>query len=148
MKTLAKAAAMMLVAASTIAPLPANAASFSFSVGDQGRYDNYIGSQCRSHPNWRGCNDWGRNHRHWGRNDYQNWYRWNQPNLGSFAAGLFGFAIGSAIANSVNNSNDNRGYSANEWRVHVQNCQNRYRSYNPNTDQFLGYDGDYHYCRL
>lgn len=31
--------------------------------------------------------------------------------------------------------------------AHVQWCLNRYRSYNPQTDQFLGYDGYYHYCR-
>lgn len=30
---------------------------------------------------------------------------------------------------------------------HVRWCLNRYRSYNPRTDQFLGYDGYYHYCR-
>ncbi len=30
--------------------------------------------------------------------------------------------------------------------AHVQWCLNRYRSYNPRTDQFLGYDGQYHYC--
>lgn len=30
---------------------------------------------------------------------------------------------------------------------HVQWCLNRYRSYNPRTDQYLGYDGRYHYCR-
>jgi len=29
---------------------------------------------------------------------------------------------------------------------HVRWCENRYRSYNPATDQFLGYDGHYHYC--
>jgi hypothetical protein len=30
---------------------------------------------------------------------------------------------------------------------HVQWCLNRYRSYNPRTDTFLGYDGRYHRCR-
>ena len=30
--------------------------------------------------------------------------------------------------------------------AHVQWCLNKYRSYNPQTDQFLGYDGIYHYC--
>jgi hypothetical protein len=29
---------------------------------------------------------------------------------------------------------------------HVQYCLNKYRSYNPQTDQYLGYDGYYHYC--
>jgi hypothetical protein len=30
---------------------------------------------------------------------------------------------------------------------HVRWCLNRYRSYNPRTDMFLGYDGRYHRCR-
>jgi BA14K-like protein len=29
---------------------------------------------------------------------------------------------------------------------HVRWCDNRYRSYNRATDQFLGFDGQYHYC--
>lgn len=32
-------------------------------------------------------------------------------------------------------------------RAHVRWCLNRYRSYNPRTDQYLGYDGYYHFCR-
>lgn len=31
---------------------------------------------------------------------------------------------------------------------HVARCEARYRSYNPDTDMYLGYDGDYHYCEL
>jgi len=30
--------------------------------------------------------------------------------------------------------------------AHVQSCMNRYRSYNPGTDLFFGYDGRYHRC--
>ncbi len=29
---------------------------------------------------------------------------------------------------------------------HVEWCLDRYRSYNPRTDRFLGYDGEYHRC--
>lgn len=32
-------------------------------------------------------------------------------------------------------------------RAHVRWCHNRYRSYNPRTDLFFGYDGRYHRCR-
>jgi len=31
--------------------------------------------------------------------------------------------------------------------AHVRWCLNHYRSYNPRTDMFLGYDGYYHRCR-
>ncbi len=30
--------------------------------------------------------------------------------------------------------------------AHVNWCLNRYRSYDPGTDQYLGYDGLYHFC--
>ncbi len=40
---------------------------------------------------------------------------------------------------------DEYGYRSNG---HVARCEARYRSYDPETDMFLGYDGDYHYCRL
>jgi len=32
------------------------------------------------------------------------------------------------------------------FSAHVAWCQQHYRSYNPATDLFLGYDGKYHYC--
>jgi len=31
--------------------------------------------------------------------------------------------------------------------AHVQYCLGKYRSYNPSTDMFLGYDGYYHRCK-
>jgi hypothetical protein len=33
-------------------------------------------------------------------------------------------------------------------RGHVARCLARYRSYDPRTDTFMGYDGRPHYCRL
>jgi hypothetical protein len=34
------------------------------------------------------------------------------------------------------------------WARHVARCEENYRSYSAVTDQYLGSDGDYHYCRL
>jgi hypothetical protein len=34
------------------------------------------------------------------------------------------------------------------WSSHVARCEARFRSYNPRTDMYLGYDGEYHRCRL
>ena len=31
--------------------------------------------------------------------------------------------------------------------AHVEWCEARYRSYNPDTNMYLGYDGNYHRCR-
>jgi hypothetical protein len=33
-------------------------------------------------------------------------------------------------------------------RTHVARCEARFRSYNRYTDMYLGFDGDWHYCRL
>jgi hypothetical protein len=33
-------------------------------------------------------------------------------------------------------------------RTHVARCERRYRSYDRDTDMFLGFDGDWHRCRL
>ena len=34
-----------------------------------------------------------------------------------------------------------------QWQAHVAYCKSKYRSYNPATDQYLGYDGYYHFCK-
>jgi hypothetical protein len=40
-------------------------------------------------------------------------------------------------------------YSArNSIDFHVQRCLDRYRSYDPGSDTFMGYDGRRHYCNL
>lgn len=141
MHKLASAAVATVLAGLMIAPLPATAAS------NFGKQQNYVSQKCMAHPNWKGCDDWKDNHDHWGNNEYRNWYRWNQPNLGSVAAGIFGFAIGAAI---ISNMNRDGGYSSydGDFDDHVEACEARYRSYNAETDMFLGYDGDYHRCNL
>lgn len=60
------------------------------------------------------------------------WYR--TPWWG-FSVGIPGIGLGLGVGPGV-------GIGGN----HVAWCQNRYRSYNPSTDQFLGYDGRYRYC--
>jgi hypothetical protein len=39
-------------------------------------------------------------------------------------------------------------YSAGNSDFHVQRCLDRYRSYDPRSDTFMGYDGRRHYCNL
>jgi len=139
MKNLASAITATVLAGLMMAPAPASAASVQVDMGKQQRF---VSERCREHPNWRGCDDWRRNHNRWGSNDYRNWYRWNEPNVGSVAAGLFGFAVGAAIAGGMN-----RDYGGG-YDSHVAACEAKYRSYNAETDMFLGYDGRYHRCNL
>ena len=142
MKKLASAIVATGLAGLMMIPAPASAASVNISIGQQQRY---VSERCLEHPNWRGCDDWRRNHNRWGSNEYRNWYRWNQPNLGSLAAGIFGFAVGAAIVGSMNRNVDRFD---DDFDDHVAACEAEYRSYNAETDMFLGYDGDYHRCNL
>lgn len=102
--------------------------------------DRYIGNFCARNPNAGQCSDWRTNHRRWGNDQYQSFYRYHRNDRGfdnGLAAGLFGFAIGATVTGALGNTSD-----------HVRACQNRYRSYSARTDTFLGYDGSRHLCRL
>jgi len=145
MHKIASAAVALTLVGTMAIPSAANAASFNVQFGSQ---DRFVSDRCERHPNWKGCDDWRDNHHRWGRSDYQRWYRWNQPSIGNVGAGIFGFIAGAAIANSINNSNDN-GWSGNgSYSSHVARCEARYRSYDEETDSFLGYDGYRHRCNL
>lgn len=124
-----------VLAGTMMMPAPASAQSLRSQ-------ERFVSERCIENPRLRGCQDWRQNRHRWGHNQYRQWYRWNQPNIGSsIAAGIFGFAIGAAIGSNANRSSSS-------WDAHVARCEARYRSYNPRTDMFLGYDGQYHRCRL
>ncbi|ESX89458.1 MULTISPECIES: BA14K family protein [unclassified Mesorhizobium] len=60
------------------------------------------------------------------------------------AAGVGGFVLGSLL-----NQQPRTVYVGDEggsW--HVRRCANRYASYDPYSDTYVGYDGYRHYCRL
>jgi len=59
------------------------------------------------------------------------------------AAGLGGFVLGSLLAQPRTVYVDEGGGS---W--HVRRCYDRYRSYDQDSDTYLGNDGYRHYCRL
>lgn len=148
MKTFVTSAAAVALTALLALPAPVAAASYGMGMGGgmgagMGSQGQYVANQCQMHPNWQGCGDWRRNHDRWGQAQYKQWYRWNHNNLGNFAAGLFGFALGAAITGSMNQADQGSGYN-----THVDRCEARYRSYNPRTDQYLGTDGRYHFCTL
>ncbi len=145
MRKIASAAVATVLAGMMAIPASANAATFSVSIGQQERY---VSEQCLYHPNWKGCDDWKHNRHHWSKNDYRNWYLWNRPNLGSVAAGLFGFAVGAAIFNGMNRDYDRYDRYDSDFEDHVAACEARYRSYSAESDTFLGYDGVRHRCTL
>ena len=76
----------------------------------------------------------------------------------AIAGGIFGFALG-ALASQQNDYPQYYypsapyppvvyapQYPAYAQNSHVAWCEQNYRSYNPGTDTYLGYDGYYHYC--
>lgn len=82
---------------------------------------------------WHGRGWQHRHHDHgWrGRYGYRPYYGWG-PVAGGLAAGT---AIGGAIANSRAQALENDAY-----------CSQRFKSYDPRSGTYLGYDGERHPC--
>jgi hypothetical protein len=81
---------------------------------------------------WRGHRRWHRGYWHRGR-----WHRgyWGGGGAGAaVAAGIAGLAIGGALAAQAQSQNA------------VAYCQQRFRSYDPASGTYLGYDGYRHPC--
>ena len=76
------------------------------------------------------------------------------------AAGIFGFAAGALLLGALSQPRYYNYYEpapvyapppvyyrADPWTAEwYASCDARYRSFNPDTGYFLGYDGDYHFC--
>jgi hypothetical protein len=112
----------MALAAAAAMPLASSAIAAPLSAGGlSSRAPQVIDVRWRGHgwyhDGWR--------HRRWHR------YGWG-PAIGGFAAGA---AIGSAIASSRAQAAENDAY-----------CSQRFKSYDPASGTYLGYDGQRHPC--
>lgn len=140
-----------------------------------GGYGKYRGPRYGGNRHWKGKHYGYNNHywkgkrygynRHW-RNRHYGWNNgWNNGWCGYgrckpyynygyyngwnnawpwFAAGA---ALGYAGSYYYNDDYDDGAYYGGGYNAHVQWCLNRYRSYDPRTDTFVGYDGYRHRCR-
>ncbi|MDQ0316567.1 BA14K family protein [Amorphus orientalis] len=74
---------------------------------------------------------------------------------GAAAAGVIGFATGAIVGGALAQPRtvtiyEDTGYRGRPapwspaWYAY---CDARYRSFNPDTGMFVGYDGRYHFCR-
>ncbi len=81
-------------------------------------------------PGWRGPG-------YYGPRSYN--YGYNNNNGGAVAAGVIGGLALGAIAAGAANANQNRGNA-------VSYCSQRFRSYDPRSGTYLGYDGLRHSC--
>ncbi|MFD2649312.1 BA14K family protein [Devosia albogilva] len=142
------AAAVMAMAATSVVPTQAQNVTVTF-----GNHYRVVETYCDRNPWDRDCR--GFYNGNWRQRDYDRFYRSRRGDLDTIAAGLFGLTfgaiIGGAIANSNNGANDRLvgpvGGGGN-YRVNVEACKARYRSYDVATNTFLGYDGVRHPCRL
>ena len=90
-------------------------------------------------------NGWNNGWCRYGRCNRYN-YGWNNNPWPYFAAGA---ALGYAGSYYYNDDyyDDGPYYGYGGGNAHVQWCLSRYRSYDPRTDTYLGYDGYRHRCR-
>ncbi|MGQ3675338.1 BA14K family protein [Xanthobacter sp. TB0139] len=108
----------------------------------------------RPPPPPRGRGGWRRPpppppHAHWGNPYWRNggWYYRNNNNGAWVAAGIAGLALGAAAAAAMNNRNDGPVYVNPPADADaVAYCARKFRSYNPRTGTYTGYDGLQHPC--
>ena len=156
-KTILKATLVASVVATSFLAVPTAAqaqsgvrADGSYQVADHRGWNGRNGrDDWRRHRggggDWRGHNGY-RNNRYYGGYGGRGYYYRDNNNYGAAAAaGIIGLAAGAMIANSANQPryyNGGGGYGGD----YVSYCSNRYRSFNPRTGMFTGYDGYQHRC--
>jgi len=122
--TLVFAATLLAASSAFLSAGPASAAPLLAQVAHTDRNDNVVDIR------WRGR---GGHHGHrGGRHGYYNRGPGWGPALGGLAAGAI---IGGAIANSNARAANDEAY-----------CMNRYKSYDPGSGTYLGYDGNRQPC--
>jgi hypothetical protein len=111
------------------------------------RQDHFVERYYRDHDRDRDFYRWERNRHRWDRDDYRRWYRDryddDDDDFGA-AAAIFGLAAGAlaagALAGAANYDRVDDGW--------IAACSRKYRSFDPATGTYLGYDGLRHPCRL
>jgi hypothetical protein len=102
------------------------------------------------HNGGRGWDNGGRhgwdNNNGWngGRHYYRRHRDWDDNNGAGLALGLFGFAAGAVVGSQLQGG-QGYGYGGG-YDAHDAACAQRFRSYDPNSNTYLGYDGYRHYC--
>ncbi|WP_244487963.1 BA14K family protein [Aureimonas sp. Leaf454] len=139
MKMLIKAVTTFAVVATSfvsLAPTPAEAQGFR-------ERQRYVERYCARNPRDRDCREFRRDARRWDNRRYQRFARDRRDIRGdAAAAAIFGLAVGAIAGGAAASSGGGND------RNHIQRCLNRYRSYDPATDTYLGNDGRRRACNL
>jgi hypothetical protein len=106
--------------------------------------ERYYSERGHDDEYWR----WRNNRHRWRDDDYRRWYNRHEHDFDDedLAAGLFGFAAGALIGSAVSGANRPAApgiVNNHEWLAY---CSNRYRSFDPASGTYLGYDGQRHPC--
>ena len=113
------------------------------------RRDAYIESYYSDRERDDDYRRWERDRRSWRDDDYRRWYRdRHDDGIDGGAAALFGLAAGAIIGGAVSGAANGGAVVVSgddEW---LRACSQRYRSFDPASGTYLGYDGQRHPCRL
>lgn len=138
-----------LVGVTSMMPAYAQVGPFGHQDNTQQR-ERVIRTYCDQYPNDRDCRAFYRGQ--WRDRDYDRFYNSRRSSLDNIAAGFFGFGFGALLGSAIANGNNSGGgqpvYSGGDYQRHVNACFSRYRSYDEETDTFLGYDGVRRRCTL
>jgi len=114
------------------------------AAADPGRdryVEQYYGKHGRDDDYWK----WKKNRNKWDDREYRSWYRDRHRDRdrdnNAGAAALFGLAAGAIIGGALSQGASSSAYDAND-----RYCAQRYRSYDPASNSFMGYDGRRHSC--
>jgi len=85
--------------------------------------------------------------RHWRRHHHHHHHHGSGVGAGLAAGAILGLGLGALAASPRYDTEvPPPRYERRAWRAHVNWCLDRYRSYDPDTDTFVGYDGYEHRC--
>jgi len=146
------AALVALVSVASIVPASAQI----YARSNNADRDRVITTYCDRNPGDPDCNRFRNGG--WNNNDYNSFYRSRRSGLDSIASGIFGFTFGAIVGGALSNQNNGRpiyvqpsqpryGYQGN-YQAHVNACFNRYRSYDEESNTYMGYDGVRRQCAL
>ena len=118
--------------------------------------DRYIERYYRDNGRDSDYREWRRGR--WDERDYRRWYRRhhrdNDRNAG--LAAIFGLAAGAILGGAVTQGMTGSvatsavppaGGYAPGTQGYLRYCSNKYRSFDPASGTYLGYDGNRHYCQ-
>ena len=133
-----------------LSTLPAQAQNVTLSFGQKYQV---VETYCDRNPGDPDCRSYYRGG--WGDSEYRRFYNSRRSSLDNIASGFFGFTFGAALGAALANGNHNNsnvaapGYSGGgSYAGHVARCEARYRSYDEETNTFMGYDGVRRQCNL